>query len=380
MNSALLSTLLALAAAMLALSILVQIVQEVYKYLSSSKERAYTNALLDFLGPWSSQLLKPGRVMKLQIRGPLQWFRFRPNERLLPMQHDELISALETTAPTWVKRTLERLKLEVGLQKGNASSPSLIWHNFLAELSAVEKGAPGFRSAHEVSQFLLLYGHTLASPPPRSANFEQTERLGDIRYINEKPFDAVETLEAFQQKFLPHILRAGVHFEQLGRNFQYQYERRNLRQTFVIALVVALLFNLSLQRLYRYAAAVSPAEASSLAETSLNLFQEYRQASEATPTNSTVEVATMDTLKLKKLLNLSQEILEQSNGVTFNLVGNEVLDGFGSFIHYLFGCLITALLLSFGAPIWNDAASALLNIQKAKRQELLTFQKGASNG
>lgn len=380
MSSALLSTLLALAAAMLALSVLVQIVQEVYKYLTSSKERSYTNALLDFLGPWSSQLLQPGRVMKLQIRGPLQWFRFRPNQRLLPMQHDELISALETTAPVWVKRTLEWLKLEVGFQKSGASIPSPTWRNFLTELGAVEKGAPGFWSAYEVSQFLVQYGHRIAPPERKSTDSEGTERLGVISFSEARPFNAAEILAAFRLKFLPHILRADKHFEQMQTNFQFQYERRNLRQTFVIALVVALMFNLSLQRLYRYAAAVSPAEASALAETSLNLYQEYRQAAEATPTNSTTEVAVMDTLKLKKLMNLSQEILEQSKGVAFNFVGNEVLDGFGSFFNYLFGCLITALLLSFGAPIWNDAASALLNLQKAKKQELLTFQKVASNG
>jgi hypothetical protein len=380
MSSALLSTLLALAAAMLALSVLVQIVQEVYKYLSSSKERAYTNALLDFLGPWSSQLLQPGRVMKLQIRGPLQWFRFRPNQRILPMQHDELISALETTAPVWVKRTLERLKLEVGFQNSSTSIPSPTWRNFLTELGAVEKGAPGFWSAYEVSQFLLQYGHRIAPHERKSTDSEGTERLGDIWYSEEKPFNAAEILAAFRLKFLPHILRAGENFEQLQTNFQFQYERRNLRQTFVIALAVALLFNLSLQRLYHYAAAVSPTEASALAERTLNLYQEYRQAAEVTPTNSTAEVAVMDTLKLKKLMNLSQEILEQSKGVTFNFVGKEVFDGFGTFFNYLFGCLITALLLSFGAPIWNDAASALLNIQKAKRQELLTFQKGTANG
>lgn len=379
MNSALLSTLLALSATMLALSILVQIVQEVYKYLSSSKERSYTNALLDFLGPWSSQLLQPGRVMKMQIRGPLQWFRFRPKQRLLPMQHDELISALETTAPTWVRRTLERLKLEVGFQKGTASSPSPTWRNFLGELGTVEKGAPGFWSAQEVSRFLLSYGHTIARAST-SAGSEGTERLGDILYSEERPFDAAQTLAAFQQKFLPHVLSASDHYDQLQGNFQYQYERRNLRQTFVIGLIIALLFNLSLQRLYHYAAAVSPAEATAIAETNLKLYQEYRQTSAAVPPESVTAVAAMDTLRLRKLADLSQVILEQSGSVTFNLVGNEVLDGFGSFLHYLFGCFITALLLSFGAPIWNDAASALLNIQKAKRQELLPSQKGATNG
>jgi hypothetical protein len=380
MSSALLSTLTALAATMLALSILVQIVQEVYKYLSCSKERAFTNALLDFLGPWTSQLLRPGGVMKLQIRGPLQWFRFRPKQRLLPMQHDELISALETTSPTWVKRTLERLKLEVGFQKSVAASPSPTWQNFLAELGAIEKGAPGFWSAYEVSRFLLDYGHNITPFKPKSANQKGTQYLGNIGYSGKIPFDAAEILAAFQLKFLPHIVRADNHYEQLQRNFDYQYQRRNLRQTFIIALFVALLFNLSLQRLYRYASAVSPTEASSLAETSLKFYQEYRQDMEVATVDRSVKVTEMDNLKLKKLINLSQEILEQSKSVTFNVVGKEVHKNLTSFFLYFFGCVLTALLLSFGAPIWNDAASALLNVQKAKRKELTAVQNGASNG
>ncbi len=380
MSSALLSTLLALAAAMLALSILVQIVQEVYKYLSSSKERAYTNALLDFLGPWASQILQPGKVMRLQIRGPMQWFRFRPKQRLLPMKRDELISALETTAPTWVRRTLEHLELEAGFQNGKPSPPSPTWRAFLRELGTVEKGAPGFWSAYEIARFLLDYGHSMTPGQAAPGDSEGTERLGEIRFFEQDQFNAAQTLMAFRQKFLPHILSAGDHYDQLQSNFEFQYGRRNLRQTFVIALIVALLFNLSLQRLYRYASAVSPTEATSLAETSLRFYQEYRQTQDTGSSTRGTEVMSTDTLKLKKLLDLSQEMLEQSKSVKFNLVGNEVLDGLGSFLNYIFGCLITALLLSFGAPIWNDAASALLNLQKRKRPEPATAETGGANG
>jgi hypothetical protein len=385
MNSSLLSAMLALAATMLGLSILVQIVQEVYKYLFSSKEKSYTNALIDFLGPWASQILEPGRVMKLQIRGPMQWFRFRPKQRLLPMERGELVSALELTAPTWVRQALERLKMEVDFQKDKTSaaspSPSPNWENLLTDLGNVEKGSPGYWSASQIKDFLLNHGHLIpgAHPLPDSEQ-GRPEKLGKVEFSKTQTWIASEILKAFQHQFLPHIVRAGDHFAQLQRNFEYQYERRNLRQTFIIALVMALLFNLSLQRLYQHATAVSPDEAVSLAETNLKLYQQYQETVQTSSLNGKGASAPLDAAQLKKLLGLSREILEQSKGIEFRFVG---LDAFGNaktIGRYILGCLVTALLLSFGAPFWNDATSALLNIQKAKKKESSPSLGEVSNG
>lgn len=381
MNSSLLNALLALAATMLALSILVQIIQEVYKFLSSSKERSYTNALLDFLGPWAKQILSPGQVMKLQIRGPIQWFRFQPKQRLLPMKCDELTSALESTAPTWVRQTLERLRMEADFQNGKDSSPSPNWLEFLKELGNVEKGSPGYWSASQISDFLVAYGHSVRRAPS-SDNSErgQAERLGTISFKESQQWNAGEILKSFQHRFLPHIVRAGDHFDQLQRNFEYQYKRRNLRQTFLIALILTLLFNLSIQKLYRYAKAVPPDEAAALAERSLRLFQQYQETSQTSSSGKKNGGVLIDEQQLKEMVSISREILKQSQGVEFSLVDSGVLANVGAFAGYLFGCFMTALFLSFGAPIWNDATSALLNLQKGKKQERFVAPREDSNG
>jgi hypothetical protein len=38
--------------------------------------------------------------------------------------------------------------------------------------------------------------------------------------------------------------------------------------------------------------------------------------------------------------------------------------GCGAGLWYLFGCLVTALMISFGAPFWNDVAGAVLRFQR----------------
>jgi hypothetical protein len=49
-------------------------------------------------------------------------------------------------------------------------------------------------------------------------------------------------------------------------------------------------------------------------------------------------------------------------------------------ISYLFWCIMTTIFLTFGAPFWNDIASALLRIQKGKNSAKDSSQKEVNNG
>src|SRR5262245_10795758 len=110
--------LLTLAAIFLGLAAAVQIIQEFYKYLSRSEAKTYRNVLVDFAGPWIEQLFQPGVVNDLQVRGPFQIRKVRPQGVLLPLPKDELLRAIERLAPVWVRRTLEQLQVERELQDG----------------------------------------------------------------------------------------------------------------------------------------------------------------------------------------------------------------------------------------------------------------------
>ena len=59
-GSTLLTTILGLAGTFLGLAILVQVIQECWKYLFSTKSSGYERALFAFIGPWARQLMKPG--------------------------------------------------------------------------------------------------------------------------------------------------------------------------------------------------------------------------------------------------------------------------------------------------------------------------------
>ena len=158
-NTTLLDTLLALAAVFLGLSLLVQVIQEVYKHLTSSKARAYKNALMDFIGPWAEQLFRPGGMLELGLRGPLQFLQRRPSGRLLPMVAETLIGSLEQMAPPWHVRALDAIRTEKRIQNGTPKHPSPAWKTFVADLISAETVMTGYRNAEEVIGFLQRWGH-----------------------------------------------------------------------------------------------------------------------------------------------------------------------------------------------------------------------------
>lgn len=158
-NIPILSVLLALVATFLGLAVLVQIVQEVYKHLTSSKARTYNMVLKDFLGPWITQLSNYGGFSNLEIRGPFQFLRRWPSGKTLPFEKKELIHALEKTITPWHQRTLQIIKLEVELQSGEEQRPSQSWKAFLKEMTSVHRGMTGYWSAREVVDFLETWDH-----------------------------------------------------------------------------------------------------------------------------------------------------------------------------------------------------------------------------
>src|SRR6266516_2698378 len=149
-----LSTMMAIAAWFLGLSLFVQVLQELYKQLTSSKSRAYSAALIDFAGPFAAQLLQPDVAPDLTIRGPFQFRRLRPQGRLQPLEKESLVSALERTQPTWYRLTRQALEFEEALQTKDRLDVSPTFKEFLKTLGAGLNELPGKYDAAVMKNFL----------------------------------------------------------------------------------------------------------------------------------------------------------------------------------------------------------------------------------
>jgi hypothetical protein len=357
-ESSLLSAIMSLVAMFLGLAIVVQIIQEIYKYITCSKSRAYAQTLEDFAGPLAGGILRQGAHPNPGVRGPFDVSRMLTRRRVLPLSKEEFADAAENTSPAWTLKALRSLELEARTQDPQTHRPTPSWTAFLAQLAIVEQSGSGYQAAEDVSRFLKEWGHRPSPHDDPSAS-----SIGTL--VPPKQFDAGHMIPAFRERFLHDIDAMVSRFSTLIKNFTYTYRRRNLRQTFTIALLIALMCNLPLDRLYQKASALSSEEATRLAGQSLALYGQLQR-------DSVIEARKCDLQRL-----LGGAATTAGTIVTTPVFGprvNYVIDwttvqalwsqGFWGVLRHLFGCLITALLLSFGAPVWNDITSALLRVQK----------------
>lgn len=349
-DSSLVTVVLGLGATVLAISLFVQVLQEIWKFLWSSRARCYTEVLEDFLGPWARRMTRPGVLPEFQARGPLQFRRLAPTGVLLPLRRAELVEALERTAPEWQRHALRALRREADLQAGQPSTPSPEWVRFQRELAAVEPGGPGAADLRDLTTFLADAG--VAKPNPG------------------RDLDAARLLRAFRDRFLAHVLEAERHFERLEQLFEYRWHRRNLKHTFVFGFLVAFFAAQPAQDILRRARALSPEEAVAMAEDVRALY-EARQAAAAEagpaearrgapPTREAIDRALSESLLA--LEAASVDLTAGFNG----LAQFRNRDGPGRKAWYLFGCLVTAVLVSFGAPFWNDLLGAVLRLKRGR--------------
>lgn len=383
LNSSILTTCLGVAASYLIFSIFVQTVQEVYKYLTNSKGRAYGNALEDFVGSLAKQLTAPGGLPDLRVRGPFQLLRLRPGGLNLPLGKDQLISGLEGTLSPTISQALDAFNFEAQLQKGQAAPPSPAFSQFL---DGIDQSKPTNSTASMVSKFLGQWCPEIKKSPSEGTD-QSTPAV----------FDAEQVLAAFRREFLSHVDDAAAQFPQFISNFQYTYKRRNLRQTFVIAFLAAYLFHLSFLNIYDNASKMPPQQAVALATQAMALYT----ANVATNNIATNSVATNNIAARNVATNnITTNNITTNNLIAHNAVTNKVAtnnppsaDDYAALetkmqqataalqsvaqtdflaapklhmpsIAELFDCLVSALLVSFGAPFWNDLASYFLNAQK----------------
>jgi hypothetical protein len=247
--------------------------------------------------------------------------------------------------------------------------PSPKFTELIEQLQREVEGAQPSPPALEVHQFLEEWGMTGGA------------------------FDAAKARGAFRDRFFSHLARFEQHYERLMQNFQYAYERRNMRQTFTLALLLALAFNLPLGDIYRRASAMPIAEAVALSERAEALHAEYEQleaeqrklqgSPAPVPGATTASESAARIERQKTAVKEREAELRSVADRAFDLSAGRSIDtDFRSLwrslranvssASQLLGCLLTAVLVSFGAPFWNDISSALYRVAKpnaARRQD-----------
>lgn len=360
-----LDVLLAVAAMLLGLALIVQVVQEIFKYLSNSKARVYQLVLRDYFGPWIDQLYTAGPATRFQVRGPFQFFKSRPTGVLLPLSKEELLEAMDAVAPDWIGHTLEALKNERRLQPPGGAAPSPNLATLVANLRSAADRERVHSNAHRMLNFLTEWGV-----------------IGKSRALR-REVDANRVLEGLYQRFFPDRVRTEQEFGQLERNYDHAYKRRNLRYTFLFALLIAILLNFPFDTLYRRASQLSPQQAAELTQAMIDADDRLREGdpevvSGAAPraerrelVRSLVEQISVVTASPERQSETATPRVQRSDTVAApdeaplyrrGLVAMSSAEGFAGVASYFVNCLITALLVSFGAPFWHRLSESLLNI------------------
>lgn len=355
------SVILGIAATLLALSLLVQVLQELWKYLFSTQAGVYTRVLEDVLGPVARQLTRSGSLPELQARGPFQFRRMKPSGDLLPMRRADLVEGLERTASPWVRRALGVLRLETDLQQGSAAPPSAEWSRFVQEVLETESGGPYDQDRRDLQRFI---------------------KDNDLPGAGARALDAVRALRLLQERFFQHVRDADQHFDRLQELFEFQYRRRNLALTFLFGFAVAFACAQPLQTIVDRARSMSPEQVTALADRALELHEALApdSASDSVPSRPKLDSALTAILRT---IDPPRDSTAQATDTSLTyLIGGVRLfwDKSGADrTRYLFGCVLTAVLLSFGAPFWNDLVKMLAGRSRALARVPETPGKGETD-
>jgi len=373
--SPLLTTIIGIGATILALSILVQVLQELYKHLANSKSRLYVKALWDHIGSLAQHLAYAPEFADIRVRGSFQILRRRPAGRLLPLSAEQLKRALERTSPAWVQRMLRQLRQEVSVSSENGPNVSQSWLTFLKRLSSVPRGATGYSVVIQIAGFLRDHGYS----------WEPGDDVVGSISVGDATVRPAELEQALVHRFTPHVEDVIARYDLLREHHQFAGRRRNLRQTFAIGFVASFLVGLPIQQVYVDATTRSAAETMELAEKAIDSYERVQllertaqptgdAAADATAEGQEGENLTGDASELKELLRsmvdqLSEDVLGSDERDVIPVFSatfwQKRHSGFWGVLWYIFGCAGSAVLVSFGAPFWNGIVKALLGLKRS---------------
>lgn len=222
---------------------------------------------------------------------------------------------------------------------------------------------------------------------------EGDDKIGEI--TPPQSVDMVKLELAARQRFLPHVDKASRDFSLIERNLEYTYKRRNMRQTFVIGLLIAFVMSFPIQHIYDRATALTDEQAVAMVDQVLAIYESQQAAEEAAEGGET-QAAERDIKDMNALVDvltrrLSTAALDEPKRTTdatdlespadsatvakdterSDMIPAPILTAAFwdkkpiEWLCYILGCILTAVLLSFGAPFWNDIAKSVLNYKKS---------------
>ena len=372
-SSPVITTLLALAIYFLGLSVVVQVFQELWKYLTKSQTRTYRKVLDDYFGSIAGRLITQLGTTGAGVRGPFQFRVRKPRGVVNKLDQPALVAGLEQLAPAWIRKSLDALKAEVAIQAadgGTRKEASPAWRQFLKELSGAERGMAGFDRARDIARFLEQWEHAWHTDPDDAG---PASTLGSVSFTG--VLNAPAMLAAFKKEFLEQVERAENQFKQLESNFDYAYRRRNTRQTFIIAFLIAVACNIPFDMIYKQASSLPPDQVVAMAETSMELYHDYVTA------DSSRNPGTLNPDSVKAVITAAfRNVKPDRVGAVDYLISEkeiqEIVRTPWMVIRFIVGCLITALFVCFGAPFWNSISSMLLAAVKARKSTQLPAEGG----
>jgi hypothetical protein len=267
---------------------------------------------------------------------------------------------------------LAALRTEAAFQSGTAAALSPAFENVVAELRATVRGSPGYSAAIQILQFLKAWSVPCGDGPGADQD--------------RGPVDANKILAAFRQHFLPHIVEAELNYAQLDRNFDYVYRRRNTLLTFIFAIAVVIAIDVPIGTVYRQARGMTSEQALALAERARAAYDSLvrlpaARAEDSVRAREYLDLSRDMMVALRRSATLGPGAVATEPGFVSARIGRlqqQIRDGgiwwTGG---YLLECLVTALLVAFGAPFWNDLAGVLIRASKgSSRVELAPARPG----
>lgn len=301
MNASILDIFLAFSAIIVSLSIIIQTLQEIYKYLTNSKSKAFSKAMYDYMGTLFDKIIQAPNIQDTKGRGPFQIFNFRPKDYIAPITKSQFEEALHSTLPTWKKILREKLIAESKLQNGTSALESVEWKLFVEQLTQAEAYSSNKSYFKEVIDFMKEWNLIVDNP-------NKNQVILDKNYIlNSASFDANQILKAFEIRFLDDHKYYIENYSHFYAKFTEQYKRRNFRQSFVIALLFCLVLNLPIQEIVKaakslkYEDALKILNSANQLQSNLNNFKDeaHSEQTEKTINESSTNADTSDLPKEK---------------------------------------------------------------------------------
>ena len=150
-------------------------------------------------------------------------------------------------------------------------------------------------------------------------------------------------------------------YEQLTKNFDYSYTRRNLRITFIIALLITYFFNLPIQNIYQKQNSLSTDQLANLTEKVISIKNSLPSfaGDDGVITDSTIN------FDYGKLITRINDVISNDT-IKVQFAEFKIpweFESFGYFFTYTLGCIVTSILICFGAPFWNDILGAITSMK-----------------